>query len=644
IRLVQKAVSWEAFGSGMNVTALLDYGYDANGNVTNIASGYANGVNLTYAYDPLNRLTNVLSHGQLAAAYSYDLAGNLTGMKYGNGVTNRYQYDSLNRLTNLVCGSQSGPLARFGYTLMGGGTRTNLVESINNGPPVAYEWSFDNLYRLTNENISTMGNVAYAYDAVGNRLQRVSTGDQMPSLVPSDSYSYDTNDELLIATAGGGNIVSNNYDPNGSAVGMATIGLVTNSYTYNDALNRIVGSTVKGVTVSIIGYDPDGNRVLKDLQSSDGNSDTLTYYLIDDVNPSGLPQVLEEYQGVWTNNGQSGWGTPVMLNRVYNYGLALISQQQFVSGSHLPGAISYYGYDGHGNVRFLMDTNGVVTDTYTYDAFGNLIASSGSTPNNYMYCGQQLDPDLGLYYNRARYFSTDVGRFWTMDTFAGNNEDPLSLHKYLYAEDNPVNADDPSGNATMNSILEPIASLLYAGINSPSLIGQAQNFISSLGAFTPMATGGNRIAAIVFGETATIVPQLKKGLTTNNGNPSNWDTSSWASLNGAREGIAEIANYGKRSLSPPVFPNPTTPVQTEQWQSCVYAAGLAQGKTSADSVFIWPSDDGKVPTKHPLHTGGGSWYYDYKPHAAVGPFRCVGGGDVPIGNNIYIYFYTGVPL
>jgi hypothetical protein len=242
----------------------------------------------------------------------------------------------------------------------------------------------------------------------------------------------------------------------------------------------------------------------------------------------------------------------------------------------------------------------------------------------------------------------------TLDTPAENGgcgyDFASGVHKYLYAADDPVNNEDPSGNdygsfdINLGSIFGPISSLLYAGINSPSLIGQAQNFISSLGAFTPMATGGNRIAAIVFGETATIVPQLKKGLTTNNGNPSNWDTSSWASLNGAREGIAEIANYGKRSLSPPVFPNPTTPVQTEQWQSCVYAAGLAQGKTSADSVFIWPSDNGKVPTKHPLHTGGGSWYYDYKPHAAVGPFRCVGGGDVPIGNNIYIYFYTGVPL
>jgi RHS repeat-associated protein len=48
--------------------------------------------------------------------------------------------------------------------------------------------------------------------------------------------------------------------------------------------------------------------------------------------------------------------------------------------------------------------------------------------------------------SRARYVDADIGRFTTMDTYAGNNNDPLSLHKYLYAEDNPANMVDPSGH------------------------------------------------------------------------------------------------------------------------------------------------------------------------------------------------------
>jgi len=129
------------------------------------------------------------------------------------------------------------------------------------------------------------------------------------------------------------------------------------------------------------------------------------------------------------------------LTKVYAYGLDLISQQQ-------PGvATNYYGHDGHGSVRYLTSISGDITDTYTYDAYGNLVASSGSTANNYLYCGEQYDPQLKFYYNRARYLNPDTGRFWTMDTFAGNNEDPLSLHKYLYCQENPVNGIDPSGRA-----------------------------------------------------------------------------------------------------------------------------------------------------------------------------------------------------
>jgi RHS repeat-associated protein len=106
---------------------------------------------------------------------------------------------------------------------------------------------------------------------------------------------------------------------------------------------------------------------------------------------------------------------------------------------------SFYGYDGHGSVRQLTNTSGAVTDTYDYDAFGNLINSTGSTPNNYLFAGEQYDPALGLYYNRARYLNTTTGRFWSMDTDEGSDGDPLSLHKYLYADADPIDGADPAG-------------------------------------------------------------------------------------------------------------------------------------------------------------------------------------------------------
>jgi RHS repeat-associated protein len=101
---------------------------------------------------------------------------------------------------------------------------------------------------------------------------------------------------------------------------------------------------------------------------------------------------------------------------------------------------------------FLAGLNGGISDAYTYDAYGTRIASSGTTANSYLYCGQQFDTDLGLYYNRARYLNTDTGRFWTRDSNDGNNEDPLSLHKYLYVKDNPVNNIDPSGHDELDDL------------------------------------------------------------------------------------------------------------------------------------------------------------------------------------------------
>src|SRR5207247_4024034 len=81
----------------------------------------------------------------------------------------------------------------------------------------------------------------------------------------------------------------------------------------------------------------------------------------------------------------------------------------------------------------------------------------------YLFAGEQWDPDLGLYYNRARYMNPNTGRFWTMDENEGNPTDPLSLHKYVYAADNPVNRIDPSGEEG-TAIELNISGALVAGL------------------------------------------------------------------------------------------------------------------------------------------------------------------------------------
>jgi len=161
-------------------------------------------------------------------------------------------------------------------------------------------------------------------------------------------------------------------------------------------------------------HDGDGNRVAK---TSGG---VTTQYLVDDANPTGLAQVAEEVV-----NGA--------VTRRYVYGLGRISQTQ-ASGT------SYYGYDAHGDVRTLMNASSTVTDTYDYDAFGNLIASTGTTANVYRYQGEALDTETGLYYLRARHYDPTVGRFVSVDPLADQGE-----HPYTYSSANPVDGHDPTG-------------------------------------------------------------------------------------------------------------------------------------------------------------------------------------------------------
>ena len=260
---------------------------------------------------------------------------------------------------------------------------------------------------VTNDPSGKNGTVSYTnYNQVGNRLQMTST----LAAVPSGTFIYDNNDRLTTDT----------YDSNGNTVSSAGI-----ADTY-DFENRML--THGAVTIV---YDGDGNRV------SETVGGTTTKYLVDTLNPTGYPQVMDELV--------SG-----AVTRTYSYGLQRISENQKIGTTQ---TASFYGYDGHGNVRYLTGSAGTATDTYVYDAFGLPITTTGSTPNNFLYSGEQYDSALGAYYLRARYYNPATGRFLAMDQYEGSILDPLTLHKYLYTANNPVNAGDPTGRGILDEVL-----------------------------------------------------------------------------------------------------------------------------------------------------------------------------------------------
>lgn len=381
----------------------LTYTYDGFGNLATLQSSTAGGVNLDYGYDALNRLAGVtnVTEASSVSQYGFDAVGNLLTVQLPNNVTNTYTYNSLNRLTNIVSRSTSGTLASFAYQLAPAGNRTNLIETVN-GVSRTNAWTYDPLYRLTNETITASigGAVSYKYDAVGNRTNRTSS----VAGITNQTFVFNSNDQPT----------SDVFDSNGN-----TRTNSGNVFSY-DAENRLTNAIVSGTNIVMV-YDGDGNRVTKIVGT------TTNTFLVDDRNPSSYAQVLEEKTGA-------------SLTRTYTYGLDLISQRDVSSGTQ-----NYYGYDGNGNTRFLTSTNGTITDTYAYDAFGDVITSTGTTANFYRYSGEQYDPNLGFIYLRARYMNPNSGRFMSRDSYAGSVFDPASLHKYTYAGNDPINHSDPSG-------------------------------------------------------------------------------------------------------------------------------------------------------------------------------------------------------
>jgi RHS repeat-associated protein len=278
----------------------------------------------------------------------------------------------------------------------------------------------------------------YQYDDVGNRTNR--TGSL--GTLTAQTSSYNSNDQLT----------TDGYDANGNTTNSAS-----NPCRY-DFENHLTNFKNRG---EVFTYDGDGNRVKNAADA------VTTVYLVDSHNPSGYPQVLEEL---------TVSGSTTNLSVAYTYGLSLISQRQ------ANGTVHFYGIDGHGSARFLTDGSGNVTDTYAYDAFGMLIASTGATTNNYLYCIEQYDPALQQYYLRARYMNPATGRFWTMDVDEGDQETPLSLHKYLYGEGDPVDNVDPSGN--------DIGDVLSVMDINAGLEGSLGISISPQGAFSSGSTCG----------------------------------------------------------------------------------------------------------------------------------------------------------
>ena len=92
-----------------------------------------------------------------------------------------------------------------------------------------------------------------------------------------------------------------------------------------------------------------------------------------------------------------------------------------------------------GSIVKVTNASATVTLTRQYDTWGNL--EVGATEPGYAFTGREWDPEIGLYYYRARYYDSKFGRLIS--------EDPLGFEAdvnfYAYAQNDPVLLRDPFG-------------------------------------------------------------------------------------------------------------------------------------------------------------------------------------------------------
>ncbi len=376
-------------GSGASV----GYGYNSLGQESGIT--YPDGRQVARTYDANGRLASVSDWNGQTTQFGYDGDGNNTSITYPDGTTDSVGVDAADRVTAVQTTAAGPPgaaavLASFGYTNSPTGQVVSTADSLV-GNTVSF--GYDAADRLTTDSATGAG---YSYDHA-NELTGLSDGSQL---------SYDPAGQLLASTPTTGTATSYTFDGVGDRTGSTDPTSATYAYDQNDSLTSVTNATG---TWSYT-YNGAGLRVDQTGTSSahfvwDGLTDSLPLLLTDGA---------DDY--------------------VYGPGGRVVEQQP-VGG----GAVAYLHADASGSVRLLTDASGSVTSTATYDAYGQVVSSTGTTTSRFGFAGQYTDPS-GLQYLRARIYDPATGQFLTVDPLVATTGEP-----YAYSNDDPINGVDPSG-------------------------------------------------------------------------------------------------------------------------------------------------------------------------------------------------------
>lgn len=441
--------------AGGNSTSSTAYAYDGTGQVTVRAEGASSTsrVATTFTRNAAGLPTQMTTSGDTASTkWGYDQLGRVTSQTWPNAQTQQFDRDpgdgTLRSTT--VRQSPTGPLlAQYDYTydelgrtLSQAYTGTSAAGSPDTTTPVTYTYRYDNAGRLSSFT-DARGTRTLAYDHDGNRTTYGTAGQPDPS-----SYTYRADDSILAATSTvpqtvAGNVVLTDVTRTYS---YDTFGGVTNdgcsTYTY-DGLDRLVTTA-------------NGTGTLTGCATNPGTS--YTY--------DGLDRQATRRTGTATRTALHYDGLTSSLLR--QAGATSTAYRSDVNGNVtavIAGSTTeFLAHDGTGSTGLITGTDGSVTCTARYDAYGNpdgntstaatSPCNTGTANTDIFYRGQRRDADLGTYQLGSRTYDPTKASFLTPDTFraAGNDAnvglgiDPLTRNTYSYVNGDPINYIDPSGH------------------------------------------------------------------------------------------------------------------------------------------------------------------------------------------------------